>query len=89
MESGSPPPALPESEMVTAAKRLVSDMFRQVALQMPELVKLQGGPTDSPIPKFTDDMLVQLQLQLDRALGLPARTPSDGARPSDRNEPPP
>jgi len=84
MESSGPPPALPESELVTAAKRLVSDMFRQVALQMPELVKLQGGPAESPIPQFTDDMLVQLQLQLDRALGLPDRKP-----PSREDEPPP
>lgn len=81
MEPGGPSPKIPESELVTAAKRLVSDMFRQVALQMPDLVKLQGGPTDSPIPKFTDDMLVQLQAQLDRALGLPARPPSEGAPP--------
>jgi hypothetical protein len=89
MESGGPPPAVPESEIVTAAKRLVSDMFRQVALQMPDLVKLPGSPTDSPIPAFTADMLVQLQLQLDRALGLPAATPSNGGSPSTDGEPPP
>ena len=55
--------------VVLAAQRMVVEIFAMATAQFPELLKTQT-PAGAEVQNFTDAMLVQLQAQVTRALGV-------------------
>lgn len=68
-DPAAPGATLPQDPIIAAARRVVVDLFATVADQLPDLVKAQA-PAGNPIPPFTDELINQLKVRLNNALGL-------------------